>query len=68
MDKSEDVPTPCAENPGLISYNSASIETEVAEGIDVRAVAKSIHILLNPQSFIITHTKSGITTSLNKQR
>lgn len=68
MDSSEDVPTPCAEKPGEMSYSSASMDTDVADGMEVSAVANSTHMGLKPMSFIMTHTSRGIITSLKAHR
>ena len=68
MENREVVPTPCAEKPGEISYISASIDTIVAEGIEVRAVAASIHIPSKPRSFIEMQTIIGRAIRRKKHR
>ena len=63
-----EVPTPCAENPGAVSYSSANILVAVAAGIPETAVMKSTQKSENPSILSVKQKKSGIARSLNMQR
>ena len=63
-----EVPTPCAENPGAVSYISANILVALAAGIPEIAVMKSTQKSENPSIFKVKQKKSGIIISLNRHR
>lgn len=63
-----EVPTPCAENPGAVSYSSANILVVLAEGMADVAVTKSTQKSENPSILSAKQKKSGISSSLKRQR
>ena len=68
IENNEVIPTACAEYPGEMSCSSANIDTVVAEGMEVTAAAKKIHLESHPIKRINAQTTMGKSRSLTKQR